>query len=249
MAVSTTTGVPSSSGRARISRTRASPSRTGIITSLMTRSGRSRSAFSRPFWPSSAEATRNSGARVAATKRFMSGLSSTTRTRGRSSREEAGGGSLGSRRLSSASRTMARIITAESSCEETTAPGGAWAGSSTRSSAPPSGASPMVTAPRISSTKSRTMARPRPVPPKRRVAPPSSWRKRSKTVCRSAEGTPGPLSAISTTTRLSGSSRAEKRTRPPTGVNLNALESRLRSARWSLPASTSAGIEIGASMV
>ena len=83
-----------------------------------------------------------------------------------------------------------------------------------------------------SATSSRAIASPRPVPPKRRVALSSPLRKRSKIASREATGTPGPLSSTERTTS-SRRARSPTRTRPPSGTNFIAFESRFSRTRSS----------------
>ncbi|MNE29982.1 hypothetical protein D3C80_1234790 [compost metagenome] len=96
------------------------------------------------------------------------------------------------------------------------------------------------------STKSLTSARPRPVPPNSRVFPPWARRKRSKIVERISGATPQPLSwTLSSRRSFPLSSRAHL-IRPPAGVNLKALESRLSRMPSNFSGSTSASSVSGA---
>jgi hypothetical protein len=86
-----------------------------------------------------------------------------------------------------------------------------------------------VMVPFIASTRRRTMASPRPVPPKRRVVEASAWVKGWKSRSSTCGLMPMPLSVTSSTSCPSRTkSRASTR---PTVVNLSAFDSRL-SATW-----------------
>ena len=80
--------------------------------------------------------------------------------------------------------------------------------------------------PPCSSMMLRTMVRPRPRPPCCRRDDESAWRNGSKTCGRNAGSMPGPVSLTLSTARLP-SRRASRVMRPPSGVNLLALSSRL----------------------
>ena len=118
-------------------------------------------------------------------------------------------------------------------------------GRSTRKSAPPPGPSVTRNDPPCSSTSSRAIARPSPVPPKRRVVRSSPRRKRSKIAPRISTGTPGPSSATVSVTRPPRAPTST-RTRPPSGANLKALESRPRSTRAIRSGSTKPAASPGA---
>src|SRR5206468_10662471 len=81
-----------------------------------------------------------------------------------------------------------------------------------------------LTVPPCSSTRSRTIANPRPSPPKR-IAVPSAWRKRSKTWGRRSARMPCPVSPMMIVACFSSYARRTV-TRPPLGVNLIAFENR-----------------------
>ena len=79
--------------------------------------------------------------------------------------------------------------------------------------------------PSKSSTIRRDRVRPSPVPSSRATPRPPCW-KDSKMRSRSSGGMPTPVS-VTVTTSSSATARASTSTRPPSGVNLTALESRL----------------------
>ena len=85
--------------------------------------------------------------------------------------------------------------------------------------------------PRSSSALRRTMARPRPTPPKERVGEPSTWRYGSNTCASSSRSMPMPLSR--TTNSAAMSTSRSSRTTSPLAVNLMALSSRLLRIEYS----------------
>ena len=93
--------------------------------------------------------------------------------------------------------------------------------------------SPRATVPPCSSTRWRTIARPRPRPPWRRVVVESAWRKRSKTCGRNSGAMPSPVSRHAGSRRRRRSGRAGSPRVRPAGVNLIALESRFQTTCWS----------------
>ena len=84
------------------------------------------------------------------------------------------------------------------------------------------------TVPPCSSTRWRTIARPRPRPPCGRVEEESAWRNLSKTYGRNSGRMPGPSSATESSVCASRR-RSRTRTRPPFGANLSALERRFQT--------------------
>src|SRR5437763_5478751 len=98
--------------------------------------------------------------------------------------------------------------------------------------------------PPCSSTKRRESGRPRPVPSSPAGEVPRAWRNSSKIRSESAAGMPAPVSVTSTSTTPSVS-RAETSTRPPVGVNLTALDSKLKITWRSLRSSARIVISAG----
>ena len=146
------------------------------------------------------------------------GLSSATSTR-------AGGiaGTAGGRR--------ARLATGSAASD-----GGA--GTQKRKVLPSPGTLSTVISPPISSTSWREIARPRPVPPRRRVAAESTWVKRWKSCRLAASGMPTPVSRTATRSRPpSAGSKPRLASTLPASVNLTALPTRLISTCRSRAAS------------
>jgi hypothetical protein len=156
LAVKRMKGIASSSRFARILRNISSPSISGIIMSLMIKSGIVVRAFSSPSRPFPAVSSSTSVPSISQMYSRMSGLSSTTRTRDFLSFGSENPSS-GSRRLI-CSRFSLRNGGTDSSTNEgagnttsgwriTGVPSGAFGGISILKSAPPSGDRPTVTRP------------------------------------------------------------------------------------------------------
>ncbi len=97
-----------------------------------------------------------------------------------------------------------------------------------------------VTSPPSSLDSSRTIDSPSPVPPCSRVMGLPAWRNFSKTSSCSSGAMPTPVS-VTVSTSWSDCASARSTTRPPSGVNLIAFDSRLASICWSFTASCDTG--------
>ena len=155
--------------------------------------------------------------RSALTTAFESGSSSTTSTR--SPPSGAPGAASGS-----------AVVTCLPGCTRTASSAtDASSGSSTVKTAPCSvPALSARTLPPWRSTSPRTIARPSPRPPCRRVPELSACRNRSKTYGRKSGLMPSPVSRTVSRARSSTRSSA-MRTRPPRGVNFTAFETRFQT--------------------
>ena len=85
-----------------------------------------------------------------------------------------------------------------------------------------------ATRPPCRSTSWRTMARPIPRPPCRRVVELSAWRKRSNTCGRTSGSMPMPVS-VTVSVTVAPLPRTRTSTRPPGSVNLTALLTRFHT--------------------